>query len=218
MGSGEAEAAPCIGDDDAVAGVMWSVADLNGEVGTDAADVFGEGGDVLGALIGDAGDAVVVDDDVGSGDGVFQLQAVWTAGRGAAGRLAGGFVDHGVHDGAVGDAAGGGEEVAAFALDFFRGGALAREDVGGNADRSSYTDAEGGDGPRRAEGERQLRWNKRKHGALPKRIVQSGRIVGERCCLSNGLLGDGGRCEGQFYFLGLLSRRFRGVEFRRSSN
>jgi hypothetical protein len=184
VGVGEAQAAPGVGDNDAVAGVVGGVADLDGEVGAYATDVFGEGGDVLGALVGDAGDAVVVDDDVGGGDGVRRLRGgVWTAG----------FIDHGVHYGAVGDAAGGGEEIAAFALEFFGAGPFALEDVGGYADRSNGADAQGGDGPRGTEGEREMRCNQRKHRALPKSIVQSRRIAAKRCCRSNGLLGDGGR-------------------------
>ena len=61
----QAEAAPGFGDDDAVAGVVGVVADLDGEIDADVADEFGEQGDVLGALVGDAGDAVGVDEDGG---------------------------------------------------------------------------------------------------------------------------------------------------------
>ena len=65
----EAEAVPGFGDYDAVSGVAWVEADLDGEVDTDLADEVGERGDVLGALVGDAGDLVAVEED-GWGVGV----------------------------------------------------------------------------------------------------------------------------------------------------
>ena len=109
---GKTEAAPGFGYDDAVGGVVEVVADLDGEVGADVADVVGEGGDVLGALVGDAGDAVVVDEKTRSVSGV--VRSGWRVG-----------------DGAVGDAAHGGEKVAAVALELFRRGFFAGEHVGG---------------------------------------------------------------------------------------
>ncbi len=135
---GEAEAAPGVGYDDAVAGVVEVVADLDGQVGADVADVFGEGGDVLGALVGDAGDAVVVDEEAWGVGGVVRLEGC-------------------VGDGAVGDAAHGSEAVAALALDLFGGGFLAPEDIAGYRYCSGSAHRDGGDSTGRAEGERQLR-------------------------------------------------------------
>ena len=108
----EAEAAPGFGYDDAVGGVVEVVADLDGQVGADIADVVGEGGDVLGALVGDAGDAVIVDEQARCAGGVV----------GGEGR---------VGDGSVGDAAHGGELVAAGALDLFRRRLFAGEEIAG---------------------------------------------------------------------------------------
>ena len=119
---GEADAAPGFGYDDAVGGVVKVVADLDGKVGSDITDVFGECGDVLGALVGDAGDAVVVDEQARSVGGVV--------GRGGC-----------VGDGAVGDAAHGGELVAALTLELFRGRFFAGEDIGGCRCRSDSADS-----------------------------------------------------------------------------
>ena len=126
--------------------------------------MVGEGGDILGALVGDAGDAVVVDDDVGGRCG----SAGFRGGFGGANCRCASFGGHGVHDGAVGDAAGASEEVASLALDLFGGGALAGEGVGGQADQGGGTDTQGGDGPRIAERVRQMRWNQRKHRLCPR--------------------------------------------------
>jgi hypothetical protein len=117
MVRGEAEAAPGFGDDDAVGGVVEVVADLDGQVGADVADVVGERGDVLGALVGDASDAVIVDEQTRGVGGVVK-------GEGRVG------------DGSVGDAAHGGEKVTALSLDLFRGGLFTGEYVGGHCCRS----------------------------------------------------------------------------------
>ena len=158
----QAKSAPGVGDDDAVAGVARGVADLDGEVGTDAADVTGEGGDVLGALVGDTGDAVVVDNDGGRGDGLLGGFREFVC---VIGGLAG-SVDYGVHDSAVGDAAGESDEVAAFAFEVFGGGALAGKEVNGHADCRGCAGTDGCEGSRGTEGRRQIRWNQVQHGSL----------------------------------------------------
>ena len=178
LGGFEAEAAPGFGDDDAVAGVVGGVADLDGEVGADVVDEFGEGGDVLGALVGDAGDAVVVDDDVGGGGGFFGC------GWGGIG-LCVGLRDEGVHDGAVGDAAGAGEEFAALAFELFFGGFVAREEVDGGACRGGYGGAGRGDDSRGAEVGREMSWIQQVHRRLQKRIVEGGWVWRRGCCGSN---------------------------------
>ena len=122
---GEAEATPGFGYDDAVGGVVEIVADLDGQVGADVADVVGEGGDVLGALVGDAGDAVVVDEQAGGVGGV----------------VGGGWR---VRDGSIGDAAHGGEKVAAVALDLFRGGFFTGEEIAGCGRYCGCTHSAGG--------------------------------------------------------------------------
>ena len=186
----EAQAAPRLGDDDAVGRIVRRVANLDGEVGADVVDVVGQGGDVLGALVGDAADAVVVDDDVGRWGGTFGLGG----GLGGAGGGAARLHDHGVHDGAVGDASGTGEQVAAFALDLFGGGLAPRQDIAGDADRSDYANANRGEDSGRAEGERHMNWNQREHRPLPKSIAYRRWFGGERYCLSNERMGDcGGR-------------------------
>lgn len=146
---GEAEAAPGFCYDDAVGGVVEVVADLDGEVGADVADVAGEGGDVLGAFVGDAGDAVVVHEEAGCVGGVVGCEG-------------------GVGDGAVGDAAHSGEEVAAGAFDLFGGGARAADDVPDQAQQGCGADGEGGDSSRGAESERQMDWKMWKHRSLAK--------------------------------------------------
>ena len=149
MMGGEAEAAPGFGDDDAVGGVVEIVADLDGEIGADVANVVGEGGDVLGALVSDAGDAVVVHEEMGS-----------------VGRVVG--CEGSVGDGAVGDAALGGEEIAAGALDLFRGEAGAADDVPDYTQQGCGADGEGGDSSRGSESERQMGWKMWKHRSLAK--------------------------------------------------
>ena len=89
---------------------MEVVADLDGQVGADVADVVGEGGDVLGALVGDACDAVVVNEQAGGVSGVV----------GSEGR---------VGDGSVSDTAHGSEKVAAGALDLFGGKFFTGEEI-----------------------------------------------------------------------------------------
>ncbi len=99
------EAVPGFGDDDGVGGVLAVVADLDGVVEAEIFDERGEGGDVLRALVGDAGDAVTVDEGARLGFG-------------------GGDVD----EGAVDDAAEGGETLAAALLALQGGGAALEED------------------------------------------------------------------------------------------
>jgi hypothetical protein len=130
MVRGETEAAPGFGYDDAVDGVVEVVADLDGKVGADVADVLGESGDVLGALVGDAGDAVVVHEQAGGVGGVV----------GGEGR---------VGDGSVGDAAHGGEKIAAVALDLFRGGFFTGEEIAGCGCGGSCAYGKGGYASRR---------------------------------------------------------------------
>jgi hypothetical protein len=152
----QAEAAPGFGDDDAVAWVVGGVADLDGQVGADVVDLVGEGGDVLGALVSDAGDAVVVDDDVGGGGGFFGLG--W-------GGIGAGLRNEGVHDGAVGDAAGGGKEFAALAFELFGGGIVAGEEIGGNASCGHQDSADRSEHDARvAERQRRMNWIQQKHG------------------------------------------------------
>ena len=110
---GEAETAPGFRDDDAVGGVMEVVANLDGEVSADVADVVGEGGDVLSALVGNAGDAVVVDEQAGGVGGV--VRGGWRVG-----------------DGPVGDAAHSREKVAAIAFDLFGGRFFTGEEIAGD--------------------------------------------------------------------------------------
>jgi len=109
----DAEAAPGLSDDDAVAGIVGVVADLDGKVDAKVADVLGEGGDVLGALVPYTGDAVLILKDAGrwlDGDDVRRWRLVASAAAGA-------LVECGVDEGGVGDAAAAGEKLAALALD-----------------------------------------------------------------------------------------------------
>ena len=149
----DAEAGPGFGDDDGVAGVAGVEADLHGEVDADVADVFGEGADVLGALVGDAGDAVAVDEGIGDGVG----GVVGPAGLG---------------DAAVDDAAGGGEVFAALALELIFVGLLARPAIPGDAGHGGETQAEDGEGSRRAQDWGQEGRDGREHGGLGHRIPQ----------------------------------------------
>lgn len=148
----EAEAGPGVGDDDAVAWVAGVETDLNGEIDADVADEVGKGVDVLSALIGDAGDDVAVDEDFGQVDGI----------GGVVGRMVGA---EGVGDAAVGDAAGGGDGVAAELLDLVWGGSAAGEEIDGGAD-SSGNDAERCQVLRDPQGVRQRQWLKVEHGEL----------------------------------------------------
>lgn len=131
----DAQAAPGFGYDDAVTGVLGVVADLDGEVDADVADVLRETGYVLQAFVAYAGHFVLIAKDIGWG--VFDARAggfgvdaaVWT-------------VEADVYQGGVGDATAGGEELAALALDLFRAGAAVVEDVSGNADGRDYAEGD----------------------------------------------------------------------------
>jgi hypothetical protein len=140
---------------------MRRITNLDWQVGADVVDVLGEHGNVLSALVGDAGDAVVIDDDIGRGSGTVGRRF----GLGWAGIGLTGLRNHGVHDGAVGDASGLGEQIAALALEFFGGGFASRHDVAGDASRSDYADADRDDDPCRTEGEWNMNWNERQHRA-----------------------------------------------------
>ncbi len=127
---GEAQAAPGFGYDDAVGGVVEVVADLDGQVSTDVADVVGEGGDVLSALVGDASDAVVVDEQAGGVGGV--VGGGWRVG-----------------DGSIGDAAHGSEKVASVALDLFWSKFFTGEEIAGCGRYGGCTYSNGGYASRR---------------------------------------------------------------------
>lgn len=135
----DAQAAPGLSHDDAVLRVMKIVANLNGEIDADIADVFCEGADVLSALVADTGDAVVVDEHAGS--------AGWII------RFAGS-----IGDGAVGDAAHGGEKVAALALHLFRRGNRTSKEIPSHASGGGCANRDRGDEPRGAECEGQRVW------------------------------------------------------------
>ena len=154
MLGGETEATPGFSYDDAVGWVVQVIADLDGQVGADVANVFGEGGDVLGTLIGDACDAVIVDEKVRSVGGVI-----------------GGGV--GIGNGAVGYAAPDGELFATRAFNLFGGGLLAREKISRDCGCSKGAHCDGGYASRRAKGKRHVECNGRKHRACPKNSLLS---------------------------------------------
>ena len=74
----------------------------------------------------------------------------------------------GVGDGAVSDAAHGGEEIAAGAFDLFGCGAGAADDVPDQTQDGSGADGDGGDSSRGAKVERQVGWKMWKHRSLAK--------------------------------------------------
>jgi hypothetical protein len=149
----QAEAAPRLGDDDAVAGIAGIEADLDGEVDADVANVIAEGGYVLGALVGYSGYAIAIDEDTG--------------GRGWA--VSGGIRQPvGFSDAAVRDAADPGEVVAASAFDLRWGGSAASEEISGDASDGRRAEADGDQVPRVTEEERQMGWNVRRHGLWAK--------------------------------------------------
>lgn len=141
----DAEAGPRFGDDDGVAGVAGIKADLDGKVNADVADVLGERANVLGAFVGDAGDAIAVDEGVGGG--VF----------GFAGPV-------GLGDAAIDDATGGGEVVAAFALELFLVGLDAMQAVPGDAGHGCDPEAEDRECTRRSQDGWDGRRDNKKHG------------------------------------------------------
>jgi len=123
----DAKTAPGLGDDDAVAGVLGVVANLDGQVDAEMADVLGEASDILKAFVADTGDFVLITQDIGRG--VFDAE-IARFGLGAAV----GTIEAGVDQGGVGDASLGGEELATLTFDLFRGRAAVVEDVRGDAD------------------------------------------------------------------------------------
>jgi hypothetical protein len=127
----DAEATPGFGDDDAVTGVLWVVADLDGEVDAEVADVLGEASYVLEAFIAYAGDFVLITQDIGWG--VFDVEGV---GLGVGAAV--GTIEAGVDESCVGDASLGGEELATLAFDLFGAGAAVVEDVRGDADGGDH--------------------------------------------------------------------------------
>jgi len=127
----DAEAAPGFGYDDAVAGVFGIVADLNGEVDAEVANVFGEAGYVLQALVAYAGNFVLITKDIWRG--VFYAEI---AGFGFGATV--GTIEAGVDESCVGDASLGGEELATLAFDLFGAGAAVVEDVRGDADGGDH--------------------------------------------------------------------------------
>ncbi len=136
----DAETAPAFGDDDGVAGVARVEAHLHGEIDADVADVLAQGADVLGALVGDAGGAVAVDEGVGHGTGDV------------AGPV-------GLGDAAVDDAAGGGEQLAAIALDLLGREGLAGEHVGGKGSDGRKRKSDASEDLGRPEDDPELRWD-----------------------------------------------------------
>jgi len=74
----------------------------------------------------------------------------------------------GVGDGAVSNAAHGGEEIAAGAFDLFGCGAGAADDVPDQTQDGSGADGDGGDSSRGAKVERQVGWKMWKHRSLAK--------------------------------------------------
>jgi hypothetical protein len=145
----QSEAAPGLGDDDAVGGIVRIVADLNGQVNAEAADVIGQSGDDLTALVGDAGDAVVVDDDLRRGRRLF-------------------VVRRHVGDASVGDAATVGKEIATMALELFGSRSGAFEKVPGNARCSRRADCNGSEASWGTKREEQLGWMGLEHSLCSK--------------------------------------------------
>jgi hypothetical protein len=145
----EAQAAPGLGDDDAVGRIVRIVTDLDGQVDAQAADVVGQSGDYLAAFVGDAGDTVVVDDDLRRARKLFV----------GCGDIA---------DTAVGDTANVGEEIAAIAFYLFHGKSWPLEKVPGKTSRSHGTDGNDSDIPRRSKRKKQLGWISRKHSLCPR--------------------------------------------------
>ena len=183
-GGVQTQAAPGLGDDDAVGGVLRVVTDLDGQVDADATDVVRQRGDDLPALVTDAGDSVVVDDDLRDARRFFLARQYVLGGQGV-------LIGRHVGDAAIGDAADIGEEISTIALDLFGGKPGALEKVPGNARRRRRPYCNGSDVSWGTKREKQLGWNRRQHGSLSKSIVQRGGVEGTRCCESKGLLGDG---------------------------
>ncbi len=114
------EAGPCFRDDDAITGVAWVVAELDGLIDTKTEDAVGEMADILGAVVRDTGQAVAVDKNVGGGrDAVV-------AGEGT-----------GVEDDAIGDATGKCEVFAAAPLDLVGRGAAQVDDEDDEGDKDN---------------------------------------------------------------------------------
>ena len=114
------EAGPGFADQDAVAGVAGVVAQGDGLVEAESADLVGEHGDILRAVVGDSSEAVAVDEDLRGGIEAFIARE-----------------GTGVHDEAVGDAAEAGKVLASSSLQLFGGGAVRDDeppDAGGQQD------------------------------------------------------------------------------------
>jgi hypothetical protein len=126
--SADAEPAPGLSDDDTVAGVFGVVADLDGKVDAEMADVLGEAGYILEALVAYAGDFVLITQDIR-----------WRVFEGEArGFGVGAAVETGVDQGGVGDTAAGGEELSALTFELLCAGAAVVEDVGDDADGGDH--------------------------------------------------------------------------------
>jgi hypothetical protein len=125
----DAEAAPGFGYHDAVAGIVGIVANLDGKIDAEVADVLSEAGDILHALVTNTGDAVLIVEDAGWRlDPLREDLRVFICGT-AACALVEGVVD----EGGVGDAATFGEELPAQTLDLFGVGFAMEVNVEGDA-------------------------------------------------------------------------------------
>jgi hypothetical protein len=127
----DAKTAPGFGDDDAVAGVLGVVADLDGEIHAEMADVFGEAGYVLQALVAYAGNFVLIAKDIWRG--IFYAEIAGFDFRAAVGPI-----EAGVDEGGIGDPSLSGEKLTALTFDLFRGRAAVVEDVRGDADGGDH--------------------------------------------------------------------------------
>jgi len=159
-----AETGPVFGEDDAVLGVAGLVADGAGEAGADlgGVDDGAEGCDVLGAVVDDAADAVVVDEQ-GESAGVFGHPGILNNRSPGWGR---GFDFGDVEEHAVDEAAGLNEELAAGALELFRGGALAKDKPEAHGAGGGEQKRPGGELPKACVAEDH--WRRDRHPEGPK--------------------------------------------------
>ena len=124
----DAQATPGFSDHDAVAGVLGVVADLDGEIDAEMADVLRKTGYILEAFVADSGDFVLIAEDVGGR--IFGAEIRLGA--------AVGTIKAGVDERGIGNATARGEELAALTLYLFCGGPTVVEDVRRDATGGDY--------------------------------------------------------------------------------
>ena len=163
----KADAIPVLGHDNAVAGVTRIVADLDGKVNAQVADVVGEARNILGALVRDPGDAVAVDEHV------RREQIVWRNVEGAADAvILRAAID--ADDAAIDDAASNGEGGAALEFNLLGRFTLAQPGIGEQATHGEHHRSRCAYLQSADTVEMQSGWKMREHGTFVHRIDYQG--------------------------------------------